>query len=485
MSPAEAAPPVRNENPEQPAVQTTHIDPIYYPLNPRREAAAETETEECVVAEDLLRQFMEYHTSMKYEDAAEIALELVGLAPDRPLAHYNLACAMGRLNRIEESLDALEMAVDCGWRNTRHTVIEPDLVIVRGTDRFAELVKRMERLADDERIDPTELRDDPVETIAADLQREAVGWLERYHVPGVTMALVRDGAVAWEGSFGLKDKPAGTPMKTDDLFQLAAPADLLVLVAALKQEASGGLSLPHLLVEAAELSGSGKPAGRSPVIVRPTAGGGRSVAYLLPYRDSADNRDRRPSTGAARSRGSDSQTARSLLCFAVEVAAESSYPRYCRQEILAPLGMDNTSFGSPEEEDESRLAVGHSRLGTPTSPLPRSGSVGASVLTSAGDLGRLIAGLMTDQSTALPRIDGDQLKRVGAMQDALPGGLGLAIYVRSTPSGLCAEVTGNSNGVGCLARFYPEKNVGVAIMFNSETGLDAARRLAHLALGGI
>ena len=479
-----AEPQVRNDNPQKPVGAQKHVDPIYYPLNPRRDG--DEEDPDRAIPEDLLRLFMDYHTAMKYEDAAEVALRLVDIAPDRPMVHYNLACVMGRLGRTDESLNALGKAIDCGWRNYRQTVIDPDLAVLRRDDEFASLLKRIRRLLNEERIEATPLRAEPVEEIAAELTDRVPEWLDSYHVPGATVAIVRGGEVAWTGAFGSVDDAAGQAMTDEALFQLGAPLHLLAMVAALQQEAEGKVDLPHLLVQAAELTTIDHRRARSPAVIRPAAHGGGPVAYLLPYPD----RDKRRLGPGSWSGGSlawglgDSSMTYTVLCLAVELSSEEGFSRYCSRHILTPLSMTETMFNPPEGDGPPRIAVGHSHLGTPTDPLPVQAGRTATLYTTAGDVGRLIGGLMTDTAPQVPRLDREQIVRVGSLQEALPGGLGLKFWIRQTSFGSCVEMTGNANGVGCLVRFYPQRGMGAVVLFNSETGLEAARRIAHLALGG-
>ena len=85
---------------------------------------------------------------------------------------------------------------------------------------------------------------------------------------------------------------------------------------------------------------------------------------------------------------------------------------------------------------------------------------------------------------AIPRLDDRTLDDLRRMQTLLPAGLGLNLRVDACPDGAFVTVTGNANGQGCLMRFRPASGTGVVVLFNSESGDEAARRIAHLALGG-
>ena len=69
---------------------------------------------------------------------------LVRLVPEDPTVHYNLACSLALLGRKETALDALERALDLGYRDADHLANDQDLDALRGEARFVELVERLE-----------------------------------------------------------------------------------------------------------------------------------------------------------------------------------------------------------------------------------------------------------------------------------------------------------------------------------------------------
>lgn len=135
---------VRNTSPQRILSPVREQWPIYYPRIAHRDAArAPTATE----TDRLQRAFLDLHTGMSYQRAAAVALTVENLNPRSAQAHYNTACVMARLFRLEESLGALEQAIECGWRDRAHTVLDSDLAPLRRSARFRELVDRMEHLA--------------------------------------------------------------------------------------------------------------------------------------------------------------------------------------------------------------------------------------------------------------------------------------------------------------------------------------------------
>ena len=64
-----------------------------------------------------------------------------------------------------------------------------------------------------------------------------------YRVPGVSMALIENGAIAWVKSWGVKDEDSQQPMTTDTLLQAASISKPLAAFGALRMVESGHLSL--------------------------------------------------------------------------------------------------------------------------------------------------------------------------------------------------------------------------------------------------
>jgi Flp pilus assembly protein TadD len=65
---------------------------------------------------------------------------LVRLAPDDPTVRYNLACSLALLDRAQEALDALERAIELGYRDLEHLLADEDLAGVRLHPHFQRLV---------------------------------------------------------------------------------------------------------------------------------------------------------------------------------------------------------------------------------------------------------------------------------------------------------------------------------------------------------
>jgi Flp pilus assembly protein TadD len=69
--------------------------------------------------------------------------QLVRLAPKEPIVHYNLACSLALLGRVDLAIDALERAEDLGYDDVPHLEEDEDLVSLRSSPRYRALLERL------------------------------------------------------------------------------------------------------------------------------------------------------------------------------------------------------------------------------------------------------------------------------------------------------------------------------------------------------
>lgn len=81
----------------------------------------------------------------EHERALAADERFTALCPDNPVAHYNRACSLANLRRIEEALGALERAVTLGYRDFRHIDHDPDLANVRRDPRYHKMLLRLRK----------------------------------------------------------------------------------------------------------------------------------------------------------------------------------------------------------------------------------------------------------------------------------------------------------------------------------------------------
>ncbi len=93
------------------------------------------------------------HLGNSYLDRGELEKALdqyqraLAIEPNNSIAHYNVACTYSRMRRIKEALDALERAVECGYRDVEWMEKDSDLDNIRDAERYKALVRRLRQEA--------------------------------------------------------------------------------------------------------------------------------------------------------------------------------------------------------------------------------------------------------------------------------------------------------------------------------------------------
>ena len=77
------------------------------------------------------------------ERAIEFADRALTVDRDDPMLLYNVACTYSRLGKIDQSLDALEHAVEKGWGDRAWIEHDSDLESIRESPRYKALMQAM------------------------------------------------------------------------------------------------------------------------------------------------------------------------------------------------------------------------------------------------------------------------------------------------------------------------------------------------------
>ena len=81
-----------------------------------------------------------YTRAGKIESGLDIDHRLVLLLPESAVAHYNLACSLSLLERVDEALETLVQAVHLGYGDFDYLEGDTDLDNVRHDARYAGLL---------------------------------------------------------------------------------------------------------------------------------------------------------------------------------------------------------------------------------------------------------------------------------------------------------------------------------------------------------
>jgi len=88
---------------------------------------------------------------------------------------------------------------------------------------------------------------EPLEAVIADLEAFVPAYMEQQGVPGVAIALVRDGRVVWTEEFGVTNVLTGKPVTPDSTFKIASNSKVVTAYIALRLVDQGMLALDEPL----------------------------------------------------------------------------------------------------------------------------------------------------------------------------------------------------------------------------------------------
>lgn len=197
-------------------------------------------------------------------------------------------------------------------------------------------------------------------------------------IPGLSVAVVHDQAIVWQGAFGYADLETKTPARTDTIYSICSISKLFTSIAVMQQRDAGKLRLddpvskhlpwfaitrtdpaaPEITIEGLLTHSSGLPReAEFPYWTAPD--------FSFPSREQVIETVKKQETyfGAQ----SYYQYSNLGLTLAGEVAAAAAgkpYEDYVRARILEPIGLGDTSPEMPESP----------RLATPYTSIQRDGS---------------------------------------------------------------------------------------------------------------
>jgi CubicO group peptidase (beta-lactamase class C family) len=88
---------------------------------------------------------------------------------------------------------------------------------------------------------------EPLEVIVADLESYIPEYMREWNIPGVGIALIRDGKVVWTEGFGVANTLTRQPVTPETLFEVASNSKVVTAYIALRLVDQGVLSLDEPL----------------------------------------------------------------------------------------------------------------------------------------------------------------------------------------------------------------------------------------------
>lgn len=324
----------------------------------------------------------------------------------------------------------------------------------------------------------------------AAIERALTAWMAKHGVPGLSVAVARDGAVSWSAGFGFADVENSVPAKPSTMYRTASMGKSLTATAAMRLVEEGRirlddpiqfycgsfpttrwpLTLRHLLSHLGGIRHYGGPRDaeeQSSTVHYPSA-----AAALAPFRN--DSLRFEPGTDYLYSSyGYD------VIGCALEGAAGKPFMEVMRRTVFDPAGMDHACQDNPAAIVSNR-AAGYVRRGVElrvathvdmSNRLPAGGYL-ASAPEMASFAAAFMDGRLVKPETRDLMLTEAKLSRGGTVNY----GLGWAIVEDSTGHVTGRALHGGSSpGASGMMLIIPAERIGVVIMSNLE---DAPERAA-------
>lgn len=327
------------------------------------------------------------------------------------------------------------------------------------------------------------------------LEERVPGLLERYEIPGASLALVEDGEVVWADAYGEADPGEGRPMTTETLCRPQSITKSVTAWGVMTLVEAGELDLDdsvarhvtswdlppaaypweEVTVRRLLSHSAGLPAGgydrvspdEEPPSIQETLSGEAGGPVASPTDEPGTFRYSNPGYV--------------LLELLIQDVTGRDYAEYVRSAVLEPLGMDDATFAWSDRV-ASRLITEHFVDGDPVPAYRESARAHGMLYATALDVARFVAAAMPGPDGAEPGrgvLEPESVATLHALEVETTGfyglgsdGAGLGHFVETLPDGQLA-VTHGGQGTGSWSWFHavPETGDGIVILTNSERSL--------------
>jgi len=322
----------------------------------------------------------------------------------------------------------------------------------------------------------------------ASLEKAIPALMEKVGVPGMSIALIRDGKVVWSRGFGVKNTKTGEPVKDDTVFEAASLTKPFFAYLAMKFVEDGKIDLDKPLVDYAPLDYIAgryirhyydREGFRLDLFRKITARMVLSHSSGLPH---GEPRIPLPILFEPGTKFKYSAEGFEYLERIVEFLAEEPLHELMRKMVIEPLGMKDSAM-IWRDAYEAQCAVGHDSLaGTQGEFRKRTeANAAASLYTTAADYGRFVAAVMNGQGLKRETIEKMLTPQI-EVEKGVSWGLGFGL--EQMPNGQAFWQWGDYGIFRNYVAAYPKKKIGVVYLTNSQNGLSIGQDILDLAIGG-
>lgn len=314
---------------------------------------------------------------------------------------------------------------------------------------------------------------------------------EYFEIPGISMALIKEGEVVYDKVFGVTNTITNQPMTKNTLFEGASTTKSMFALMVLKLVEKGQLDLDKPLYEYL----------RFPNIEHDERYKTITARHVLNHQTGLSNWPVGSYSGSmsdakadiAFDPGSDfmySGEAMNYLGRVVAHIVKKPLSQLFEEEIVTAFELENTYF-SYTNKLEQQIAMGHYH-GYPRYKSKYAGvdSPASSIETMASDFSKILLRLLNEEylskeSYQLISTTHQIIPKDKKLYDPeIPQGIAHGFFVSDTPQGKLIVHGGNNGDYDCKFGFMPEKQLGFVVFTNSNLGDEFIRLLELYLLRG-
>ena len=329
---------------------------------------------------------------------------------------------------------------------------------------------------------PPLLEDVPLERLSPRIEAEVDAAMAEFKVPGMSLALVREGRTVWHRNFGVQNKQTKQPVNDATVFEAASLTKPVVAYAALALVEQGKLDLDAPLATlldepyAEDTTGFLAQLTARHVLTHTTGlpnwlGSGKRARFLF-----------RPGH-----RFSYSGEGFVYLQRVLDRITGAPLDAYLQRQLFEPLGMTSASLVWRDDYAD-RLAAGYGWPAEDRGIVMKQSEANAasSLVCTAVDYAKFVSHLfgapVADGSAITLRDATTMWKPHIEAGPGVPWGTGIGV-AHPHAGDACWPCGNNAARYNCFAVGFPGHRLGVVVMTNSGRGLKACARIVPAAVG--
>jgi CubicO group peptidase (beta-lactamase class C family) len=330
-----------------------------------------------------------------------------------------------------------------------------------------------------------------LEQITATLEREVPKLMNAADVPGLSIAIVRNGELAWQHGFGFKDSIAKTPVTDDTVFEAASLSKPVFAYAVMKLVDSGKFDLDKPLNE--YLPGN-YDVGPDPQLSLITAR--RVLSHTTGFPNWRGNDPQLKIYFTPGERFSYSGEGFVYMAKVIEHLTHEKFNDFMKKMVFGPLGMTSSSYVW-EPGYENRKVSRHNSLGLPVDQnKPTEPNAAASLHTTVQDYARFVAAILngtglkeeTRKQMLTPqiRVGMGGTNATGQPPEKLSPNVswGLGVGLQTTADGLSFWHWGDNGECKAFVEAFDRQKIGMVMFANGSNGLSFISEIVSIAIGG-